>query len=73
MPPVAAFGADQTNNIREKTVAATIGDAIVPYESRPPDKQLTYIDRLRRELGDTQTSCDDFRTTPCSGSMSGCK
>ena len=58
---VAAFGADQASNIRKKTVAATEGDAIMPYESRPPDKQLIYIDTLRRELGDAQKSYDDFQ------------
>lgn len=36
--------------------------AIMSYEGRPTDYQLTYIDTLRRELGDVQKSFADFQS-----------
>jgi hypothetical protein len=50
-----------TGELRLREHTDELYGAIMSYEGRPSDYQMTYIDTLARELGDVQKSFADFQ------------
>jgi len=57
-----AEGGAITGELRLREHTDELYGAIMSYEGRPSDYQMTYIDTLSRELGDVQKSFADFQT-----------